>query len=82
MYTHCTHESVKDKIIEQFTKQSSLRVVIATIAFAMGIDCVQMCGMSYTRGFLVMSRCMCRKVAEQEEMAYYHVLQFGRHHLI
>ncbi len=39
MYTHCTHESVKDKIIEQFTKQSSLRVVIATIAFAMGIDC-------------------------------------------
>lgn len=39
MYTHCTHETVKDKIIEQFTKQSSLRVVIATIAFAMGINC-------------------------------------------
>ena len=39
MYTHCTHGSVKKKIIEQFTKQSSLRVVIATIAFRMGIDC-------------------------------------------
>ena len=39
MYTHCTRESVKNKLIEQFTKQSSLRVVIATIAFGMGIDC-------------------------------------------
>ncbi len=39
MYTHCTHESVKNKLIEQFTKESSLRVVIATIAFGMGIDC-------------------------------------------
>ena len=29
----------KNKLIEQFTKQSSLRVVIATIAFGMGIDC-------------------------------------------
>lgn len=39
VYTHCTHETVKNKIITQFTKQSPLRVVIATIAFGMGIDC-------------------------------------------
>ena len=39
MYTHCTRGSVKNKLIEQFTKQSSLRVVIATIAFGIGIDC-------------------------------------------
>lgn len=39
MYTSCTHSSVKDKIIEQFTKKSPLRIVIGTIAFGMGIDC-------------------------------------------
>ena len=39
MYTHCTHQTVKDVILERFTSQSSLRIVIATIAFGMGIDC-------------------------------------------
>ena len=39
IYTHCTHETVKNKIISQFTKPSVLRIVIATIAFGMGIDC-------------------------------------------
>ena len=39
MYTHCTHETVKDQILAQFTSSSSLRVVIATIAFGMGINC-------------------------------------------
>lgn len=40
MYTHCTHSSVKSKILEQFTSlHSSLKVIIATIAFGMGIDC-------------------------------------------
>ena len=39
MYTHCTHQSVKDAILERFTSRSSLRIVIATIAFGMGIDC-------------------------------------------
>ena len=33
------HPSVKTKILKQFTSPSSLRVIIATIAFAMGIDC-------------------------------------------
>ena len=39
MFTHCTHQTVKDKILELFTAPSSLRVVVATIAFGMGIDC-------------------------------------------
>jgi len=39
MFTRCTHNSVKKKIIEHFTTSSSLRVVIATIAFGMGINC-------------------------------------------
>ena len=33
MYTHCTHPSVKRKILEQYTKPSCLYIVIATIAF-------------------------------------------------
>ena len=39
MYTHCTHQSVKDKILAQFTTTSPLRIVIATVAFGMGVDC-------------------------------------------
>ena len=39
MYTHCTHQSVKDTILARFTSASNLRVVVATIAFGMGIDC-------------------------------------------
>lgn len=39
MYTHCTHPSVKSKILKQFTSPSSLRLVIATIAFGMGVNC-------------------------------------------
>ena len=35
--THCTHETVKNKIITQFMKESPLRIVIATIA--LGINC-------------------------------------------
>ena len=37
--THCTHETVKNKIITQFMEESPLRIVIATIAFGMGINC-------------------------------------------
>lgn len=39
MYTHCTHQTVKDQVLELFTSPSSLRVVVATIAFGMGVDC-------------------------------------------
>ena len=39
MYMSCTDPLVKEGIISAFTSKSSLRVVIATIAFGMGIDC-------------------------------------------
>lgn len=40
MYTACTHPSVKEAILSAFTNaQSPLRIVVATIAFGMGLDC-------------------------------------------
>ncbi len=39
MFTHCTHSSVKKKIIEQFSSESPLRVLIATGAFGLGMNC-------------------------------------------
>ena len=40
MLTSCTEEGVKNQILKSFTSPTSpLCVVIATIAFGMGIDC-------------------------------------------
>ena len=39
MFTSCTDKATKSKIMELFTNPSQLRIVIATIAFGMGIDC-------------------------------------------
>lgn len=40
MFTACTHPDVKDVILTQFRNEhSTLRVMIATIAFGMGLDC-------------------------------------------
>ncbi len=39
MFTHCTHSSVKKKIVEQFSSESPLRVLIATGAFGLGMNC-------------------------------------------
>ena len=39
MFTRSTHSSAKKKIIEHFTIPSTLRIVIATIAFGMSINC-------------------------------------------
>ena len=40
MYTRCTESSVKENILQSFCKvQGTLRIVIATIAFGMGLDC-------------------------------------------
>ena len=40
MYTRCTQKAVKDHIVSDFFNlDGKLRVVIATIAFGMGIDC-------------------------------------------
>ena len=39
MYLSCTDQEVKDEIIRLFCIDSNLRVVVATIAFGIGIDC-------------------------------------------
>lgn len=40
MYTKCTEASVKESIVTSFSEvDSNLRVVVATIAFGMGLDC-------------------------------------------
>ena len=40
MFTACTDQEVKSQIIESFTNLSSpLRILFATVAFGMGIDC-------------------------------------------
>ena len=39
MFHSCTDPVVKDVILQNFHISSSLRVVIATVAFGMGIDC-------------------------------------------
>lgn len=39
MYMSCTEDYVKEEIIKAFTKDSNLQVVIATVAFGMGVDC-------------------------------------------
>ena len=39
MYTSCTDREVKEAIISAFTSDSCLRVVVATVAFGMGVDC-------------------------------------------
>ena len=40
MFSACTHPKVKDSILRSFSiPNSNLRVVIATVAFGMGLDC-------------------------------------------
>ena len=40
MFTACTHKDVKNYIIDTFRDPSShIRVIIATVAFGMGLDC-------------------------------------------
>ena len=39
MFHSCTDSEIKDHILLKFSKPSHLRIVIATIAFGMGVDC-------------------------------------------
>ena len=39
MYLSYTEEAIKDEIVRLFSIQSSLRVVVATMAFGLGVDC-------------------------------------------
>ena len=39
MFTSCIEPEIKDTILEYFTKKNNPRVLVATVAFGMGIDC-------------------------------------------
>ncbi|XP_019861292.1 PREDICTED: uncharacterized protein LOC105315307 isoform X1 [Amphimedon queenslandica] len=39
MFTSCTEMAVKNQIVTAFTTESNLRIVCATVAFGMGVDC-------------------------------------------
>ena len=39
IFVSCTDTAVKESIISMFTAESCLRVVIATVAYGMGVDC-------------------------------------------
>ena len=75
VYTHCTHETVKNKIIAQLMKESPLCIVIATIAFGMGINCPDV-DMPYTGEYHQILKCIYKRVEGEAEMDFCHVLQF------
>ena len=40
MFTGCTHPFVKDAILKNYSNPNgTLRIVVATVAFGMGLDC-------------------------------------------
>lgn len=39
MFTSCIEPEIKNTILEHFTKKNNPRILIATVAFGMGIDC-------------------------------------------
>ena len=40
MYTACTHPTVKETILQSLPDSNgTLRIIVATIAFGMGLDC-------------------------------------------
>ena len=43
MYLSCTDSSVKEYISKLFVTESHIRIIIATVAFGMGVDCPNVC---------------------------------------
>ena len=39
MYMSCTEQTVKEEVLKRFMQESNLRIVVATVAFGMGVDC-------------------------------------------
>ena len=69
MFTLCTELGVKNQILESFTSpNSTFRVVIATVAFGLGIDCPDIVKLS-TWAHLRMLKPICKQQAVQDEMA-------------
>ena len=69
MYLSCTEQVVEEEIIRSFTQESNLRVVVATVAFGMGVNCA---GIRQVIHFDTPSdlESMCRKLAVLVVMVY------------
>ena len=52
-FTGCTDNIVKEIILKQFSKPSCLRLVIATVAFGLGVNCPDIIV------YLKILKCMC-----------------------
>ena len=67
VFMSCTDPIVKEAIIADFTEDSTLRVVVAMIAFGMGID-LQMFAKLYTLAHLTTMKDMFRKLVVEDVM--------------
>ncbi len=47
LFMSCTDPVAKEEIIQSFTKETRLPVVIATVAFGMGIHCHNVCEVTH-----------------------------------
>ncbi len=54
---------MKNKLLKQFTSSSTLRVIVATSAFGMGVDCPDV---------LMIQKCIYKKVEEQDKIEGLH----------
>ena len=79
IYTGVTRKSIQDSIVTSFgTSHAPLRVVICTIAFGMGIDCVDVCQVIHW-GPSSTSNHMFRSVVKLVEMVSHLMLYcFGK----
>ena len=74
MYTSLTQKEVQDNVVKSFSSAtSSLRIVICTIAFGMGIDCAGVNQVIYWRPPADLEA-TCRNLVEQDEMSSHPVL--------
>ena len=62
VFMSCTDPIVKEAIIADFTEDSTLRVVVAMIAFGMGIDLPDVCKVIHTLAHLTTMKDMFRKL--------------------